>query len=109
MTRITPCARSGRPSGPANQRPVSSTQVLLCASEPSTRQYSTWYGTPVPKSRCAECITASNRVWMFSGSSSCAYMRPVRSEEHTSELQSLRHLVCRLLLEKQKDNYHPYH
>src|SRR5438045_6679044 len=29
--------------------------------------------------------------------------KPVgRSEEHTSELQSLRHLVCRLLLEKKK-------
>src|SRR5437899_341168 len=28
----------------------------------------------------------------------------LRSEEHTSELQSLRHLVCRLLLEK-KNNY----
>src|SRR5436853_4659413 len=28
--------------------------------------------------------------------------RCVRSEEHTSELQSLRHLVCRLLLEKKK-------
>src|SRR5258705_10000743 len=27
---------------------------------------------------------------------------PTRSEEHTSELQSLRHLVCRLLLEKKK-------
>src|SRR5437899_4301915 len=29
--------------------------------------------------------------------------RPARSEEHTSELQSLRHLVCRLLLEKKKN------
>src|SRR5262245_64400721 len=29
--------------------------------------------------------------------------RPERSEEHTSELQSLRHLVCRLLLEKKKE------
>src|SRR5258708_17639683 len=27
-----------------------------------------------------------------------------RSEEHTSELQSPDHLVCRLLLEKKKDN-----
>src|ERR1039458_6752097 len=27
-----------------------------------------------------------------------------RSEEHTSELQSLRHLVCRLLLEKKKEH-----
>src|ERR1039458_4864433 len=42
-----------------------------------------------------------------------AYMRAVfnpwvalgisRSEEHTSELQSLRHLVCRLLLEKHRN------
>jgi len=30
------------------------------------------------------------------------YVHPNRSEEHTSELQSLRHLVCRLLLEKKK-------
>src|SRR5258705_11457460 len=29
----------------------------------------------------------------------------LRSEEHTSELQSLRHLVCRLLLEKKKQNH----
>src|SRR5438552_5922534 len=28
---------------------------------------------------------------------------PIRSEEHTSELQSPDHLVCRLLLEKKKD------
>src|SRR3712207_8142242 len=28
-----------------------------------------------------------------------------RSEEHTSELQSRQYLVCRLLLEKKKDNY----
>src|SRR5437899_5410756 len=37
-----------------------------------------------------------------------------RSEEHTSELQLLRHLVCRLLLEKKKpraryDQYHREH
>src|SRR2546422_8175128 len=30
--------------------------------------------------------------------------RPSRSEEHTSELQSRLHLVCRLLLEKKKTN-----
>src|SRR5439155_20331826 len=29
----------------------------------------------------------------------------IRSEEHTSELQSRGHLVCRLLLEKKKTNY----
>src|SRR5438045_8474065 len=32
----------------------------------------------------------------------CRRSPTCRSEEHTSELQSLRHLVCRLLLEKKK-------
>src|SRR5258707_7093729 len=31
-----------------------------------------------------------------------------RSEEHTSELQSRPYLVCRLLLEKKKNNKHVY-
>src|SRR5947199_1251458 len=33
----------------------------------------------------------------------------LRSEEHTSELQSLRHLVCRLLLEKKKSTIYTCH
>src|SRR3989442_9547895 len=33
--------------------------------------------------------------------------RRIRSEEHTSELQSRPHLVCRLLLEKKKKNRDP--
>src|SRR3712207_7203571 len=32
----------------------------------------------------------------------------IRSEEHTSELQSRQYLVCRLLLEKKKQYTHPY-
>src|SRR2546425_8919310 len=31
--------------------------------------------------------------------------REIRSEEHTSELQSLAYLVCRLLLEKKKSEH----
>src|SRR5262245_64133746 len=38
---------------------------------------------------CCECLLSGHRF--------------IRSEEHTSELQSLRHLVCRLLLEKKKN------
>src|SRR5687768_18041635 len=38
-------------------------------------------------------------VWMLAGWSSASQPR---SEEHTSELQSRLHLVCRLLLEKKK-------
>src|SRR3712207_8190346 len=33
----------------------------------------------------------------------------LRSEEHTSELQSRQYLVCRLLLEKKKQHYHRYY
>src|SRR3712207_6955908 len=33
-------------------------------------------------------------------------VRVVRSEEHTSELQSRQYLVCRLLLEKKKNHFH---
>src|SRR3989449_7654231 len=35
-----------------------------------------------------------------------SYNRLMRSEEHTSELQSRLHLVCRLLLEKKKQQRH---
>src|SRR5689334_23990797 len=35
-------------------------------------------------------------------------LQHARSEEHTSELQSQFHLVCRLLLEKKKKNYKSY-
>src|SRR3989475_12555134 len=40
--------------------------------------------------------------------SAVARASPVRSEEHTSELQSQSNLVCRLLLEKKKNKY-DYH
>src|SRR2546430_11772848 len=36
--------------------------------------------------------------------SGCCGPSSTRSEEHTSELQSQSNLVCRLLLEKKKDN-----
>src|SRR5689334_24754088 len=39
-----------------------------------------------------------------SGATASKSTSPVRSEEHTSELQSQFHLVCRLLLEKK--NHH---
>src|SRR5256885_2307739 len=43
----------------------------------------------------------SERIWSRLGAEQDAYMS-VRSEEHTSELQSPCNLVCRLLLEKKK-------
>src|SRR5690348_17636774 len=45
------------------------------------------------------CLKYSNKSNPF------AYLNEFRSEEHTSELQSPVHLVCRLLLEKKKQKY----
>src|SRR5262245_64995622 len=51
-------------------------------------------------------IARAPHTWVLSKQGAQAasgdYLELVRSEEHTSELQSLRHLVCRLLLEKKK-------
>src|ERR1035441_10902883 len=44
---------------------------------------------PIATVSCDRCVRGAAAVFS-------------RSEEHTSELQSLRHLVCRLLLEKKK-------
>src|SRR5438876_10622167 len=45
---------------------------------------------------------------LVSGCSSGAAAVSLRSEEHTSELQSPVHLVCRLLLEKKKLSVHAF-
>src|SRR5688572_32542735 len=47
-------------------------------------------------------VLTSTNLWAVSGRQA---PRHVRSEEHTSELQSQSNLVCRLLLEKKK-TYH---
>src|SRR5438045_6243852 len=50
----------------------------------------------------SDVLTTAKRKgggWVIDGAKTVV----TRSEEHTSELQSLRHLVCRLLLEKKKN------
>src|SRR5439155_24460807 len=43
-------------------------------------------------------------IWVYDRISAKTFgSLPARSEEHTSELQSRGHLVCRLLLEKKKE------
>src|SRR5690625_6067673 len=50
--------------------------------------------TPVERSNSPPIISRETPTAMI----------PMRSEEHTSELQSRGHLVCRLLLEKKNHN-----
>src|SRR5258705_8334300 len=48
------------------------------------------------------------RVSICARSPEALERRSRRSEEHTSELQSLRHIVCRLLLEKKRNSPRTY-
>src|SRR5439155_13087759 len=48
------------------------------------------------------CVSVSEEADDASVRLARVHARPKRSEEHTSELQSRGHLVCRLLLEKKK-------
>src|SRR3712207_8520816 len=66
---------------------------------------------PVPAGQSAACGTVRS-AWdsgsglRAKGSLDVCRRFAGRSEEHTSELQSRQYLVCRLLLEKKKLNYH---
>src|SRR5262249_61504361 len=71
---------------------ASSSTSWACASSPACR--------PLAAARCATCCWTAGRSSGSSMRTGCG-----RSEEHTSELQSLTNLVCRLLLEKKKKQY----
>src|SRR5438045_9676195 len=68
--------------------------------------YTTLFRSPRPSAtrRTAPAQPPITPRWLSVASASSPSRR-VRSEEHTSELQSLRHLVCRLLLEKKKKKH----
>src|SRR5439155_24918085 len=57
-------------------------------------------GTPCPIAAPPSLVQRSCNCLCWRRTASCLTSR--RSEEHTSELQSRGHLVCRLLLEKKK-------
>src|SRR5205814_5313007 len=63
--------------------------------------YSTYVNTPLGYSGQSP-LAVLPAVSGTDGATADAEGSALRSEEHTSELQSLRHLVCRLLLEKKK-------
>src|SRR2546422_6521325 len=62
--------------------------------------------TPFPTSRwrgrVSRSATGRERTSGIGMNVESEHARAIRSEEHTSELQSRLHLVCRLLLEKKK-------
>src|SRR5262245_64088429 len=92
---VTAGGDASRHSSPTIQRgeiPCIAISRPLPCSAPSPRRASP--SRPRP---------AGSSAWSTASPSSPLIPPPARSEEHTSELQSLRHLVCRLLLEKKKN------
>src|SRR2546422_8371131 len=71
-------------STPANSSPSARSAEAVAWSSTAGSSPVTWWSWRLPVSECS------------------ATPSPERSEEHTSELQSRLHLVCRLLLEKKK-------
>src|SRR5256884_6843137 len=87
--------------------------------ELDTDRLGTWIPSrsTYPPWRFLQTIPLRIIIWLTPTRTSAAPMKrcttarrtcrcPHRSEEHTSELQSRLHLVCRLLLEKKKKNIH---
>src|SRR5205814_8798170 len=83
--------------------PISSMSSPGFSTRPSTRtatsKSSVASGRSRLRHRCPDRVSRPRRRQPHRGRR--------RSEEHTSELQSLRHLVCRLLLEKKKEQITP--
>src|SRR5258708_8261924 len=65
--------------------------------------YTTLFRSPALQMRdqCAVTMVNTAHLWQQVGAH---HRRDGRSEEHTSELQSPDHLVCRLLLEKKNSD-----
>src|SRR5690349_24119449 len=78
-------------------------------SAAGTPEVSSLPSPPMPGERMLTLIGSSMHQSSATSSKPCHLSpgRRIRSEEHTSELQSRRDLVCRLLLEKKKRKHRP--
>src|SRR5947208_5469759 len=72
------------------------------SSNPSGQARWEWYTSALVALWCRRIKTHSSILSLAVSPQHCAAQGLSRSEEHTSELQSPDHLVCRLLLEKKK-------
>src|ERR1039458_2973413 len=82
-------------------------QHLDCRDKAQIAELGHWFRDCDLKLRSLHAPMYTDEIWGRSGPhAAITITEPVKSlrlpksEEHTSELQSLRHLVCRLLLEK---------
>src|SRR2546425_7399147 len=81
--------------------PITYSPNITIRTPPAFRMKS-WYVISTCPIRLAEAPKATNTA-VRPTIKNREFRRVLRSEEHTSELQSLAYLVCRLLLEKKKN------
>src|SRR3712207_9287000 len=77
----------------------------LPISAPTTPRWCSTTTTPPPGTRGSP-PRATTGTWRTSGPPTAPTWTGLRSEEHTSELQSRQYLVCRLLLEQKTARPH---
>src|SRR5690348_17892191 len=108
MLRFTIKARFGalkcNPPSPRNCDPPVKRNAHWCARKGSVSPASCDASAgPAASMRMVRALESRRMTWSSrKGAGTCAQIVRERSEEHTSELQSPVHLVCRLLLEKKK-------
>src|SRR5205823_11271173 len=96
--RLSPASRFRSPSSPKRR----CSEFFTLRSTP-WQQRSFFTAKNYEPRSLRVCI--ASRFWRDETSGRARSLVATRSEEHTSELQSLAYLVCRLLLEKKKHNY----
>src|SRR5438445_9822326 len=91
----SPCKSCKNPS--VNRYSARSRRAFFLSRAPQCGQMNSTVSCCGSRSRAAQPVRRTPTV-----SRLC---RPMRSEEHTSELQSRQYLVCRLLLEKKTNEF----
>src|SRR5215216_6142310 len=85
-------------AGYGDAHPRASARSRTCAHGPVSAT------TPSSSRTARSASPSANAIWCVVRNTAVPARLRSRSEEHTSELQSPDHLVCRLLLEKKKNN-----
>src|SRR5207244_10766386 len=108
-TRRLYLSYSSPPLSAQHSFPTRRSSDLICrtSARASTRSSTRWPTASSPRASTASRPSSAIGQTRSAGRTSkdrccCTATRVSRSEEHTSELQSPDHLVCRLLLEKKK-------
>src|SRR5690348_17468277 len=111
MSSVTPAAGDQRPAASDHRWLI---LVIVAIAQLMVVLDATVVNIALPSAQHALGFPNSERQWVVTayalafGRAYAVTTHCRRSEEHTSELQSPVHLVCRLLLEKKKHN-HKHH